>query len=53
LEFLLDEILSQFEAIRACRVIDERLETLTTAPALPSLPSLRIAKRLRRPVGIA
>jgi hypothetical protein len=50
LEFLLDEILSQFDAIRACRLIDQRLETLTKSPALPSL---RIAKRLRRPVGIA
>jgi hypothetical protein len=44
LEFLLDEVLAQFDAIRACKVIDERLEML--AP----VPTLRIAARVRKAV---
>jgi hypothetical protein len=46
LEFLLDEVLAQFDAIRACRVIDERLEMLARTPA----PSLRISSRTRKAV---
>jgi len=46
LEFLLDEILSPFDAIRACKVIDERLEKLVPTPA----PSLRVSSRVRKTV---
>jgi hypothetical protein len=46
LEFLLDEVLAQFDAIRACRVIDQRLEML--APV--ATPSLRITSRGRKAV---
>jgi hypothetical protein len=46
LEFLLDEMLAQFDAIRACKLIDERLEMLAPAPK----PSLRIASRGRKTV---
>jgi hypothetical protein len=47
LEFLLDEILSQFDAIRACKIIDERLEMLA------HVPTLRIATKSRKPVRMA
>ena len=46
LEFLLDEVLAQFDAIGACRLIDERLEMLAPTPA----PSLRVAVRGRKAV---
>jgi hypothetical protein len=46
LEFLLDEILGQFDAIRACKVIDERLEML----ARPTAPTLRVSSRGRKAV---
>jgi hypothetical protein len=47
LELLLDETLAQFDAIRACKVIDERLELLA------GVPTLRIATKARRPVQTA
>jgi hypothetical protein len=43
---LLDEILGQFDAIRACKVIDERLEML----ARPTAPTLRVSSRGRKAV---
>jgi hypothetical protein len=41
LEFLLEETLAQFEAIRACRNIDRRLEALAQPPAARVLTKAR------------
>jgi hypothetical protein len=47
MEFWIDEILAQFDAIRACKVIDRRLENLVGGPAV------RLLSKLRKPARMA
>ena len=51
LEMLIDEILEQFDPIRACRIIDDRLEALVGGAA--ERPKVQFVRKGRKMVGIA
>src|SRR5438552_1485210 len=51
LEMLIDEILEQFDPIRACRMIDDRLEALAGGSA--DRRKVQFVRKGRRAVGIA
>ena len=54
LEMLIDEILERFDPIRACRMIDDRLEALAGGAANPvEKPKVQFVRKGRKMVGIA